>query len=275
MIMQQEVALLVLIFLAALLYSCVGHAGASGYTAILLLYGFAPASIRPAVLIMNILVASVTSYRFIRAGYFDWKFFWPLAIASCPFAFWGGYLPVSPQALYILIGITLFASSLRLLFDLKEVEGDSKKPVTWILLLVGGSLGLLAGLSGTGGGIFLTPVLLLAGWRKAKEAAAISAMFILVNSISGLAGNVVNMGMRFDSITWQWILAALAGGLVGSEIGARRLTPWWLKKVMAAVLLIASYHLITTKPKAKANKPPLAKPSVALAAPLKIGPLVY
>lgn len=273
--MQHEAILLVLIFTAAVLYSCVGHAGASGYTAILLLYGFAPASIRPAVLIMNIFVATVTSYRFLRAGFFDWQFFWPLALASCPFAFWGGYLPVSPQALYIIIGITLFASSLRLLFDIKDVEGDSKKPVVWILILVGGSLGLLAGLSGTGGGIFLTPVLLIAGWRNAKEAAAISAMFILVNSISGLAGNVVNMGMRFDSITWQWIVAALAGGVVGSEIGARRLTPWWLKKVMAVVLLIASYHLITTKPKTKGKEPPLARPKAALAAPLKIDGLLY
>lgn len=273
--MQHEAILLALIFTAAVLYSCVGHAGASGYTAILLLYGFAPASIRPAVLIMNIFVAMVTSYRFIRAGYFDWRFFWPLALASCPFAFWGGYLPVSPQALYILVGITLFASSLRLLFELKEVEGNSKKPVTSLLLLVGGLLGLLAGLSGTGGGIFLTPLLLFAGWRKAKEAAAISAMFILVNSISGLAGNVVNMGMQFDSITWQWIVAALAGGLVGSELGARRLTPWWLKKVMAAVLLIASFHLITTKPKTKGKEPPLTRPKAAFASPPKIGRLLY
>lgn len=273
--MQQEVVLLVLIFLAALLYSCVGHAGASGYTAILLLYGFAPEAIRPPVLIMNIFVASITSYRFIRAGYFDWQFFWPLALTSIPLALLGGSYKVSAQALYILIGVILVASALRLLIDFKEKDGESEKPVLWLLLLIGGALGLVSGISGTGGGIFLTPVLIISGWRKAKEAAAISAAFILVNSIAGLAGFYASFGFEFRSIAWLWLVAAMLGGIIGSDLGSRRLTPWWLKKVMAAVLLIASYHLITTKPKAKANKPPLAKPSVSLAAPLKIGPLVY
>ncbi len=261
--------------MAAMLYSCVGHAGASGYTAILLLWGLAPESFRPAVLIMNICVASITSYRFIRAGFFDWNFLWPLAITSIPFAFWGGAIKVSSQLLFLLIGIVLIASAFRLLVDLKEKEGESKRPLKWMLLLVGGGLGLLAGLSGTGGGIFLTPVLIIAGWRKAKEAAAISAAFILVNSISGLAGNILMTGFNVSSITWPWLVAALLGGVVGSEIGSRRLTPWWLKKVMAAVLLIAAYHLITTKPKTKGKEPPLTRPMAALASPPKIGRLVY
>jgi uncharacterized protein len=273
--MPDEAILLSLIFMAALLYSCVGHAGASGYTAILLLYGFAPESIRPAVFVMNICVAGITTHRFVRAGYFDWSFFWPLAVASAPFAFMGSRIKVSAQALYIILGVILFASAIRLLVELKDKEGESKKPVMSVLLLIGGALGLLAGLSGTGGGIFLTPVLIISGWRKAKEAAAISAAFILVNSIAGLVGHYLTFGVQFESLTWLWLIAALLGGIVGSEIGSRRLTPWWLKKVMAVVLITAAYHLVTTKPKTKAKEAANTKSTAITAASPKMGPLVY
>lgn len=272
---MDEAILLGLIFVAALLYSCVGHAGASGYTAILLMHGFAPESIRPAVFVMNICVASVTTYRFVRAGFFDWNFFWPLAVASTPFAFLGSQFKVSAQVLYVILGFILFASALRLLIEFKEKEGESTKPVMPALLLVGGLLGLLAGLSGTGGGIFLTPVLIISGWRKAKEAAAISAAFILANSVAGLFGHAATLGVHFESVTWMWLVAALLGGVVGSEIGSRRLTPWWLKKVMAVVLIIAAYHLVTTKPKSKPKDDSSGNSTAQASPPAKVGYLIY
>ena len=273
-VMQHEAILLALIFMAAMLYSCVGHAGASGYIAAMSLMGLAVETFRPAALILNIFVASVTSYRFIRAGHFDWRFFWPLALASSPFAYWGGSLQIPSRVLYITLGVVLAASAIRLVVELKETEEETKKPPNWVLLLIGGALGFLAGVSATGGGIFLTPVLILTHWRKAKGAAAISSAFIFVNSVAGLAGQL-QQGITIDPRIGYWLVAALAGGAIGSELGARRLTPWWLKKVMAAVLLVAAIKLITTVPKTKPKDATSPKPTAASAASPKRGALVY
>jgi uncharacterized membrane protein YfcA len=185
----------VLIFLAvvmfgvAFLYSAVGHAGASGYIAVMTLFGLAPASIKPTALLLNILVASIGAWQFWRAGHFSWRLFWPFAILSFPFAYIGGYLNLPTHLFNILVGLVLLFSAIRFLLPQNTVT-DLHTPARPVAIAVGAGLGLLSGLTGTGGGIFLTPLLLLKRWANPKSAAAVSVLFILFNSISGLLGNI-------------------------------------------------------------------------------------
>jgi uncharacterized membrane protein YfcA len=168
------------IALIAFLYSSVGHAGASGYIATMTLFGLAPAIIRPTALVLNILVAVIGSFQFWRAGHFSWKLFWPFALLSVPTAYFGGYLQPSASILRILIGVILLFSAVRLIFRRSDPPQTSppSKPTA---IGVGAGLGLLSGLTGTGGGIFLTPMLLFCKWAHIRPAAAVSALFILVN----------------------------------------------------------------------------------------------
>src|SRR5207244_8784154 len=179
---------LVFLFLAigliAFLYSSVGHAGASGYIATMTLFGLAPAVIRPTALVLNILVASIGAFQFWRAGYFSWKLFWPFALLSIPAAYVGGYLQPSAAVLRILIGIVLVFSAGRLLFRRTDPR-QTFTPSRPMAISVGAGLGFLVGLTGTGGGIFLTPLLLFCQWPHIQQAAAVSALFIRVNSIAG------------------------------------------------------------------------------------------
>jgi len=171
------------IFAVAVLYSSVGHAGASGYIATLTLFGLSPASIKPTALILNILVACIGTYQFWRAGHFSWNLFWPFAILSVPFAFLGGYLIIPAHVLRVIVGGVLLCSALRLFFARKEPENIHAPHLT-AAIPVGAGIGFLSGITGTGGGIFLTPILLFFRWTHIKTAAAISALFILLNSLS-------------------------------------------------------------------------------------------
>src|SRR5947207_13618357 len=189
--MNMDYTQLILLFFAigviAFLYSSVGHAGASGYIATMTLFGIAPTAIRPTALVLNILVASIGTFQFWRAGHFSWKLFWPFALLSIPAAYLGGYLQPSASILRILIGLVLLFSAARLIFrrgDPEETVAPSKPTAVG----VGAGLGFLSGLTGTGGGIFLTPLLLFCRWAHIRQAAAVSAVFILVNSIGGLVG---------------------------------------------------------------------------------------
>src|SRR3989449_8482546 len=186
-----DIADLILLFLAigviAFLYSCVGHAGASGYIAVMTLFGFVTTTIRPTALVLNFLVATIVSFQFWRAGHFSWKLFWPFALLSVPAAYLGGYIQPSASILRILIGLVLLFSAARLIFrrgDPAETVAPSKPTA----IGVGAGLGFLSGLTGTWGGIFLTPLLLFCRWAHIRQAAAVSAVFILVNSIGGLVG---------------------------------------------------------------------------------------
>src|SRR5213080_2630110 len=213
----------VLLFLAigliAFLYSSVGHAGASGYIATMTLFGLAPAVIRPTALVLNILVASIGAFQFWRAGHFSWKLFWPFALLSIPAAYVGGYLQPSASILRILIGIVLLFSAARLVFRRSD-PSQTAVPSRPMAVSVGAGLGFLAGLTGTGGGIFLTPLLLFCRWAHIRQAAAVSALFIWVNSIAGLIGyftavhSVPTLGIVLGA-------AAIVGGFVGSRLGSR------------------------------------------------------
>ena len=232
------------IVVVAFLYSCVGHAGASGYIAVMSLFGLAPSVIKPTALILNILVATIAAWQFWRAGYFSWRLFWPFALLAIPMAFLGGYLALPTPVFKVLVGIVLIFTAFRFLF---QTTSDSVRqdPPRWLAVFTGGGLGLLAGLTGTGGGIFLTPLLLFKRWASAKPAAAVSAFFILVNSASGLLGNISSTKL-FPSYAIVLAIGAMVGGTAGSYLGSQRLDHVWIKRLLAIVLFIAGTKLIFT-----------------------------
>ena len=243
--MTVHVILICLAILAvAFLYSSVGHAGASGYIAVMTLFDLAPATIKPAALVLNILVASLTAWQFWRAGHFSWRLFWPFAVLSVPFAFLGGYINLPTHIFKMLVGVVLLYSAVRFLIQAgpDQEPHDPSKPIA---LSVGAGLGLLSGLTGTGGGIFLTPILILRRWARTKTASAVSALFILVNSISGLAGNLSST-RQLPLFALPLVVAAVSGGAVGSYLGSRQFSPNFIKKLLAVVLTIAGYKLIFT-----------------------------
>ena len=236
--------LAILIFVIALLYSTVGHAGASGYIAAMALFGMAPLVMKPTALTLNIIVAIIGTVRFYRAGFFSWRTFWPFAVASIPAAYLGGRLTL-PIAIYkSIVGIVLLYSAARLFWaaDTADTRKTSLVPI-WLALIVGALIGLLSGLTGVGGGIFLSPVLLLMHWAKTKETSGVSAAFILVNSIAGLLG-------QFQAITYlsgdliYWAPAALVGGWIGTELGTRLLPVSGIRKFLSVVLVLAGLKLL-------------------------------
>jgi uncharacterized membrane protein YfcA len=228
----------------AFLYSCVGHAGASGYIAVMSLFSMAPEVIRPTALALNILVACLGTYQFWRAGHFSWRLFWPFAVLSIPCAFIGGYLNLPTHVFKIVVGLVLLFSAARFLIR-PPAEAEPHEPPRPVALAVGGGLGLLSGLTGTGGGIFLTPVLILMHWARTKTASALSALFILVNSTSGLLGNL-SATKAFPGFALPLAAAAIVGGAAGSYLGSRRLPEATIKRLLAVVLTIAGLKLIFT-----------------------------
>jgi uncharacterized protein len=239
----------VLLFLAtgliAFLYSSVGHAGASGYIATMTLFGIAPTVIRPTALVLNILVASIGAFQFWRAGHFSWKLFWPFALLSIPTAYLGGYLQPSASVLRILIGIVLLFSAARLIFRRSDPP-QTFAPSRPVAISVGAGLGFLSGLTGTGGGIFLTPLLLFRQWAYIRQAAAVSALFIWVNSIAGLVGYFTKVH-SIPSLGLILAAAAIIGGIVGSHLGSKRFAVRVISLFLATVLVIAGTKLIFTR----------------------------
>ena len=230
------------VFVIAFLYSSVGHAGASGYIAVLTLFSLTPDEIKPTALALNILVAAIGSWQFWRAGHFSWKLFWPFALLSFPLAFLGGYLNLPAHMFKILIGIVLLFSAIRFLMP-QLVEEKATEPSLPVAISVGAGLGLLSGLTGTGGGIFLTPLLLLMRWATTKNAAAVSVLFILLNSISGLLGNF-SATKNIPSFILPLAIAVVIGGVMGAYLGSKKLAPYAIKRLLAVVLIIAGLKLI-------------------------------
>src|SRR5437016_9903366 len=232
---------LTLLFLAigvvAFLYSSVGHAGASGYIATMTLFGIAPAVIRPTALVLNILVASIGAFQFWRAGHFSWQLFWPFALLSIPAAYIGGYLQPSAAFLRILIGIVLLFSAARLVVRRSDPP-QTYPPSQPVAISVGAGLGFLAGLTGTGGGIFLTPLLLFCRWAHIRQAAAVSALFIWVNSIAGLVGYFTKVH-SIPSLGLILAAAAIIGGAIGWHLVSRRYASRVISLCLAEVLVIA------------------------------------
>jgi uncharacterized membrane protein YfcA len=238
--------------IVALVYATVGHAGATGYIAVLTLAGAEPAVIRPTALVLNVIVATIGTVQFARAGHLQAALFRPLAITSVPAAVVGGMLTLPHAAFEGVIGIVLLVSALRITVETLRpadvVEAGAAAPApprlapVWLGLL-GGGIGLLSGLTGVGGGVFLTPALLALRAAPVRTAAAVSAAFILVNSVAGLAGRAV-AGAAVPAVAWPLVVAAVAGGFAGAWLGAFRLAVPMFCRVLALVLTLAGLKLL-------------------------------
>lgn len=210
-----------LFFLVALLYSSVGHAGASGYLAIMAFLSFAPESIKPTSLILNIIVAGIASYRFISNGYFDKKIFLDFIVFSVPASYLGGLITLPAFYFKMLAGLFLIVAAVFLLIKVKKVEERKEIRNLWLMSSVFGTLiGFFSGIIGVGGGIFLTPLILMFGWTSVKNVSGISALFIFLNSISALLGNFSSIHLVDTNIPY-WICAVIFGGMLGSYLGSK------------------------------------------------------
>ena len=237
--------ILILIAVVAFLYASVGHAGASGYIAVLILHHVPPQVVKPSALVLNIFVASIASFKFFRAGYFSWKIFTPLALASVPAAFCGGFTVIPGHIYQRIVGAILVYIVISLFLQRKSGQDNQRfeNPPTLVVSLVcGAGIGFLSGLVGVGGGIFLTPLLVLRRWACIKTAAGVSAMFILVNSLSGLAGFLRHGTVPSSVITL--VPAAIIGGYIGAELGSRYFPYRIVRIFLAIVLMIAAYKLL-------------------------------
>ncbi len=232
-------------FAIALLYSTVGHAGASGYLATMALLSFPPDVMKPTALTLNIIVALVTTVRFAKAGYFSWRLFWPFALASVPMAYLGGGMSMDATFYKILVGIALVFAAFHLILRSKfgpDDPGRTTYPGIGASLAVGGGLGLLSGLTGVGGGIFLSPVLIILHWAGLRRTAAVAAAFILLNSISGLAGYLQKGGAFPDHLSF-WSVAVLSGGFIGSSLGATKFNSPVLRVLLGIMLVMAGLKM--------------------------------
>lgn len=238
----EELLLAGLFFGASLLYSSVGHAGASAYLAAMALVGLPPAVMRPTALILNLFVASIVVVRFARAGHLPWRSLVPLVAGSIPAAFIGGSIDVPDEIYRPLVALALLAGAWRLATTFPDGEDRARGVPIVAGVAAGAAIGLLAGLTGTGGGIFLTPLLVLAAWAPTRDAAGLSGAFILANSISGLAGLAIG-GFEVPSAMPVWIGAVIAGGMIGSWLGATRFSILSLRRALALVLVFAAIKL--------------------------------
>jgi uncharacterized protein len=233
--------------LAAFGYAAVGHGGASAYIAAMALAGIAPAEMRPVALVLNILVSSLGSWKFYRAGFFRWRLFWPFAVVSIPMAYLGGAITLPGQAYKILVGVVLIYAAWQLWRSGKlgeEMRELREPPLVWAMA-IGAAMGLLAGLTGVGGGIFLSPLLLMLGWAGTKQTSAVAAPFILVNSIAGLAAGFIAKSAMLPSYVWILAAAVLVGGWLGAEYGSRRFANPVVRRVLAVVLALAGAKMIS------------------------------
>ncbi|MBM4007075.1 MAG: sulfite exporter TauE/SafE family protein [Planctomycetes bacterium] len=240
-------AVMALLFLViGALYASVGHAGASGYLAVMALLNVPMSLMRPTALLVNVCVASIACVQFARAGHFRWRLFWPFAIAAVPAAFVGGMLSLPARSMQLLIGVVLALACLRMAWETfggRFANRPTRPPTRPVAIGTGGVLGFVAGLTGTGGGIFLSPLMLVCRWADTKRTAATSALFILVNSVAGLGGVSLRGGLSAPHLALLACCAG-AGGVIGAWWGSRRAAPRSLYAALACVLLLASAKLL-------------------------------
>lgn len=245
--LNQEILLAVLFFAAAMLYSSVGHGGGSGYLAAMALMGVPPIMMRPTALMMNIGVASISLFNFAKVTGFRWRLFLPFAVTSVPMAFVGGRIHLPVTWFGVLVGVVLLFSAARLFMDTVQRDQSGRivkgPPPIWLAMLAGAGIGLLSGLTGVGGGIFISPLIVLMGWGTVRDSAAPTAAFILVNSVSGLLGLLTRQPTLPDALPY-WVGAVIVGGLIGATLGARRLGSNGLRRALAAVLVIAGAKMV-------------------------------
>lgn len=235
--------LAVCMLIGAALYSSVGHAGASAYIALMALFGVSVTVMRPTALVLNMIVASLASVRFIRAGLFRWRTLWPFLVTALPMSFVGGMIHLPTTIYRPVMGVVLLLSAARLIWPTPiRALSEWRDPPIPHALLAGAAIGLLSGLTGTGGGIFLSPLLLFLAWSAPKPAMGVAAVFVLANSVSGLLGNLASVRELPPSLP-LYVGAVLIGAVIGTTMGIRMTSPWVLR-ALALVLFIAGAKLI-------------------------------
>lgn len=244
MAVSETLVIALMFFVGAALYASVGHGGASSYLAVMGLFSFAPGVMKPTALALNILVSAVATLKFYRAGLFRWDLFWPFAIASIPAAFVGGATSLPSRWYKVLVGVVLvYAAVWMFRSSLKPVSGDPHAPPLWAAILSGLAIGFLSGLTGVGGGIFLSPLLLYMGWSETRATSAVAAPFILVNSIAGLLGHFSGVAQLPANIP-LWGATAVLGGWIGASYGSKRAPAPVLRQLLSLVLVVAGAKLI-------------------------------
>jgi uncharacterized membrane protein YfcA len=241
---SETIIIAILFFAGAALYASVGHAGASAYLAVMGLYSFAPSVMKPTALALNILVAAVATLKFYRAGLFSWRLFWPFAVASIPAAFIGGATTLPTRSYKIVVGIVLlYAAVWMFRSSLRPLQATAHPPPLWAAIVSGLAIGFLSGLTGVGGGIFLSPLILYMAWADTRATSGVAAPFILVNSIAGLLGHLSSVSQLPPNIP-VWGAAAVIGGWIGATYGSKHAPPPILRQLLSLVLIVAGVKLI-------------------------------
>lgn len=237
-----EILFIIILILVAAIYASIGHGGASGYLALMAIFSMDPMLMRSSALTLNLFVAGISFIAYYSGGYFRWKILLPFIITSIPMAFLGATINIDPTLYKIILGLFLLLAVGRMLFIKPTESTDLKKPAILIALLIGAGLGLFSGMIGIGGGIILSPILILFRWASLKEAAAVSAIFIFLNSAAGLLG-IIQTGYIGNSQIAIWVLVAIIGGLLGSFAGSFKFSNIKLQYILAFVLIVASFKL--------------------------------
>ncbi|MFI4960247.1 MAG: sulfite exporter TauE/SafE family protein [Hyphomicrobiales bacterium] len=238
-----HILLAVCMFVGAALYSSVGHAGASAYIAFMALFSVPPAVMRPTALTLNIFVATFASYRYAQAGYFRWRVVWPFLLGSLPFAFIGGGIQLPGEYYRAIVGGVLILAGLRMLWAVHlYAKREIHDPPIWLSVLLGVGIGFLSGLTGTGGGIFLSPVIIFLAWSDLRTTSGIAAVFISGNSIAGLLGNYAIVRSLPDELP-MYVVAVMLGALIGTAFGTK-FSIIYIRRVLGVVLIIAGLKLI-------------------------------
>ena len=246
MLQIENIYLFLLILpIVSFLYSSVGHGGASGYLALMALFSFAPETMKPTALLLNLFVAGISFYYYYREGFFNKKLFLTFAIASIPLAYIGGTLEIDASIYKKILAVLLVFAILKMLNVFGQENNNIKEVKLWQGLIIGGIIGFFSGLIGIGGGIILTPIILLLHWGNMKEAAAVSALFIWVNSAAGLIGQV-SSGVAIETESFVLVAIALIGGVLGGYYGSKKINNLKLRYILAFVLIIACFKLIFT-----------------------------
>lgn len=243
--MESIVLFYILLFLVAFLYSSVGHGGASGYLALMAIFSISPDVMKPTALLLNLFVSLTSFIQFYRGKHFNWKLFLPFAIGSIPMAYLGGLKSLHDDLYKKVLGLLLLIPIVRFLFFANIKVEETKKANIYLSLLIGAAIGFLSGLIGIGGGIILSPILLMLKWANMKQTAAISALFIFVNSLSGFIAQL-NKGITFTTDMFAYVAIAFAGGICGAYFGSIKFRQNILQYMLALVLIIASYKLLFT-----------------------------
>ena len=231
------------LLLVGFLYASVGHGGASGYLAVLSIFGIPVTAYRPFILVLNVVVAGLSFSQFYKTGYFKWSLTWPFLLTSIPFAFFGAQIHLQKEHYDLLLGLALLIPIIKLL-GFTPIDKQDSKPLNLIYALIFGAIiGFLSGLLNIGGGIFLSPVIILMAWANTKEAAASAALFIVLNSLAGLAGNIPNLN-HLSQTHYIWFFAAVVGGAAGAFLGSRKFAIATVRYLLVVVLSIASFKLV-------------------------------